>query len=114
MNIDQFLTAFPEFADTDASLVNAKLVEASLELDLTNTWGPFSTPGQPQTVADTAHGYLTAHKLALSPMGQNARLIPQDGVTTYKRHFDDLVRKTTIGVFVTDADNMSGSGSWCT
>lgn len=90
MNIDQFLISFPEFADTDADLVNAKLVEAGNELD-SEMWG---------TNFDAAQGYLAAHKLALSPMGQNARLLPLDGVTTYEKHLRALLIATVPGASV--------------
>ena len=77
-----FLTRFPEFRATDTSMVAAALNDAALQIDCT-VWG---------NLAGVGHGYLTAHRLALSPFGQNARMIADDAEsTTYKAHFDYLV-----------------------
>lgn len=113
MNIDQFLTGFPEFGDTDASLVMSKLEEAALEVntDPASGFGPFSALGQAMTIADTVHGYLTAHKLALSPFGQNARMIAADGTTTYEKHLNKIVGKTIVGVGVTGEGTTTSSSS---
>lgn len=91
MTLEQFLIACPEFEDTDKQLIRATLNEAALELD-TVQWGP---------LYDTGHKYLTAHKLAISPMGQNARLLNTDGTSTYEKHFKALVMKLPLGLGVT-------------
>ncbi len=91
LTYDAFITRFPEFADTDMSLVNATLNDAALEIDV-RVWGPIAATGQ---------GYLTAHRLALSPFGQAARLIATDGKTTYDTFFQKLVRKVSSGFRLT-------------
>lgn len=99
-----FVRQFPEFKNVDATLVQVQLDAAALELDQ-SVWGlpanltPTPTVG---TRYDQAHGYLAAHKLALSPYGQNVRLDPKTvdpktGTTTYNIHFQSLVRKFAQG-----------------
>jgi hypothetical protein len=85
--VDDFLARFPEFAGADLSLIDAMLNDAFFEIDPL-VFGP---------LAGSGHGYLTAHKLALSPFGQNARLEAKDGMTTYYVHFRQLVAKVSGG-----------------
>lgn len=77
-----FIAARPEFAKTQLSVIQAMLDEATTELDPT-VWN---------ALLDQGVSYLAAHKLALSPFGQNARMIAKDGTTTYWTHFQRLVR----------------------
>lgn len=99
-----FIAQFPEFKNVDATLIQVHLDAAALELDQ-NVWGlpgiltPTPTVG---TRYDQAHGYLAAHKLALSPYGANVRLDPKTvdpktGMTTYNIHFQSLVKKFAQG-----------------
>ncbi len=76
-------------------MLQVYLDAALLEMDLTvwgATGGPVSGTGPTAkgTFADQAQGYLAAHKLTMSPYGQNARLIMKDGTTTYWKHFTRL------------------------
>lgn len=87
MNIATFLQQFPEFQAADAELVQAMLNAAQLEID-TSVWGPKADQGQ---------GYLAAHKLALSPFGQNVRLVAKDGSTTYEKHYKELRGQVASG-----------------
>lgn len=80
VTIQSFLGSFPEFSKSDLALINAKLQEAILEVDA-RVW---------VRLTDTGVGYLTAHKLALSPFGQNARMVAKDGITTYWTHYQRL------------------------
>lgn len=79
VTVDAFQSARPEFGKTPVGVIQAAINEAILEV----------TPGQ--TLTDSAVSYLTAHKLALSPYGQNARLAVKDGTTTYYTHYKRLV-----------------------
>lgn len=92
LTLDQFKTAFPEFRTAEMGLVNAKLSEAYQQIDLsvwdTGANGPKSGIGQ---------GYLTAHLLALSPFGQNARMVAKNGTTTYWVHYKNLQRQVCQG-----------------
>lgn len=91
VSVESFLDGNPEFAKTPVGLVNAKLQEALIEVDPV-TWGKFT---------DTGVSYLTAHKLALSPFGQNARMIAKDGrTTTYLGHYMRLVGIVAVGGIV--------------
>jgi hypothetical protein len=99
-----FVAQFPEFANVPATLIQVHLDAAALELDK-NVWGLPGTATPTPTVGtryDQAHGYLAAHKLALSPYGMNVRLDPKTvdpktGMTTYNVHFQALVRKFAQG-----------------
>ncbi len=79
--LKDFQTRFPEFKATDTSLVAATLNDAALMIDA-QVWG---------NLAGQGHGYLTAHRLALSPFGQQARMVQKDGTTTYQKHYERLV-----------------------
>ena len=87
-----FLTRFPEFSKTDTTLVASALSDAAIVIDGA-VWGQLAGQG---------HGYLTAHMLALSPFGQQARLV-LDGkkgaapATTYYSHYDRLMRLVGSG-----------------
>jgi hypothetical protein len=82
-----FRVQFPEFNGVSSALVNATLSAALLEID-TTIWG---------IKADQGQGYLTAIKLALSPFGQNARMIAKDGTTVYHTSYNALVRQISSG-----------------
>jgi hypothetical protein len=79
--LSDFQARFPEFQDTPTTMVSAALNDAALQID-SLVWG---------NLAGVGHGYLTAHRLAMSPFGQQARLVQKDGSTTYQKHFRDLV-----------------------
>lgn len=84
---DQFLVQFPEFDAADPGQVQAMLAAAALEIDR-EIWG---------VKADQGTMYLAAHKLALSPFGNGAQLVAEDGSTTYQVHYDRLVKQVGIG-----------------
>lgn len=87
MDLATFRIQFPEFQFVDDSLVQAMLTAAALSVDV-DVWG---------TKAGQGVGYLAAHKLALSPYGQAARLVAKDGSTTYETHYTDLVAQVSGG-----------------
>lgn len=92
MNLAAFRVQFPEFNGVDDAHVNAFLAAALLELDA-EVW---------DVKFDQGHGYLTAHKLALSPFGNNARMVIKNvaetphGQTTFGVHFDTLVTQVAL------------------
>lgn len=90
VTVESFMAGNPEFSKTPQGLIAAKLAEAVLEVDPV-IWG---------RLTDTGVTYLTAHKLALSPFGQNARLVAKDGTTTYQTHYKRLVGIVAIGGIV--------------
>jgi hypothetical protein len=74
-SIVNFRAQFPEFRTVGDSQVGAMLGAAALELDLT-IWGAFGPdPLGNQTKSDQAQMYLAAHKLAVSPFGQAAKMV---------------------------------------
>lgn len=89
MTLEEFRIQFPEFSTTPDVQVDAFLAAADLEIDR-EVW---------EDKADQGQGYLAAHKLALSPMGNNARMVAKSaadtlhGQTTYGVHYDNLVRQ---------------------
>lgn len=100
MDLPTFRTYHPEFVNVPDTLVQAELDGASLEIDQ-GIWGTFAaTPivsTAALTKADMGHRFLAAHKLALSPFGQNARLVAKDGGTTYLTHYQKLQRQVSSG-----------------
>lgn len=84
LTIAVFRSRFPE-APTDDVVVQARLDEAELEIDAT-VWG---------AMAETGHGYLTAHRLGMTPYGRDARIEKKGGevTTTYGELFDALVKR---------------------
>lgn len=64
---EDFLTAFPEFGETDTALIDKKLAEASRRIDPL-VWKQWENDG---------HGQLTAHLIANSPFGNAAKLNPK-------------------------------------
>lgn len=84
-----FKAARQEFASIADASVTLALNDATSELD-------------PRVFGDTfdqAVGLLAAHKLSVSPYGQQARLEPKsgDGTTTYHAELQRLTRKRAGG-----------------
>lgn len=86
--LDDFRVQFPEFDSAGDTMVQAFLDAAALEIDL-DVWGP---------KADQGRFYLAAHKLALSPFGQAARLAKDKDSTTYWTHYTRLVSQVACGL----------------
>lgn len=96
VTLSSFKAAFPEFdLGTDAehdALVTAKLAEAEGMVDRS----VFKDPAQKN--ADSAVSYLTAHLLACSPSGINARLAKDkkgEPQTLYWPTYKRIVRSAT-------------------
>lgn len=90
MTLAEFRVRYPEFKNAGDTLVQAVLDETEGELD-TEVWA---------SKWDTGHGLLTAHRLALSPFGQTARMVDAQRSTTYKKHFDEIVVQVSAGIRV--------------
>ena len=96
-----FRAQFPELNGSSDILVAQMLGAASLFLD-TSVWGPFGVDGGLMTKADQGQLYLAAHKLAISPFGQNAKLnvnmrLKGYSRTTYGAEFEILMYSVTGG-----------------
>jgi hypothetical protein len=92
MNLADFRTRFPEFDLASDTYVQAYLTDALLELDAV-VWG---------ALLDLGQAYLAAHRMASSPWGQSAKLISEDGSTTYWKNYENLRRACTPSVAVLD------------
>jgi hypothetical protein len=77
--LSAFRLQFPEFDKVSDPQVNAALARAALEINV-DVWG---------TKQDTGHGLLAAHLLAISPMGQMARMSSKEGDSTYGKQYRD-------------------------
>lgn len=88
MDLATFRTLFPEFTNAPDVFVSAWLAETLPEIDPT-IWG---------TDADSGHGLLTAHRMAVSPFGRNSRLSSEKGESTYGKQFAELETKRAVGI----------------
>ncbi len=91
MTLTEFKIQFPEFRSVPDPLLTATLAASALEHSA-EVWG---------TLLDQGIAYLAAHKLALSPYGNTAKLAGANGSSTYYSHWGDLVRKVAQGYRVT-------------
>lgn len=82
-----FLARFPEFEPASIAMIEGALVDARSNVD----GAVFGTK------TDEAVRWKTAHLLAITPFGQQARLVSKDGSTTYGEYFMQLVRSVTPG-----------------
>lgn len=83
VTVETFLDSYPEFNPAGEPLIQAKLDDAALLVDA-DIWG---------TREDMGVMLTTAHLLAQSPFGQQARLVSKDGSSTYSR---ELARMQVI------------------
>lgn len=72
----QFLLAFSGFSKVSSALIDAKLAIAAKSI------GPAF--GGVAGIENEAHGQLTAHLLALEPIGKDMRLQSDDGSTVFE------------------------------
>ena len=82
-----FLARFPEFEPASKTMIEAAIDEAKRNVD-SGVW---------REKTDDGVRWKTAHLLAISPFGQQARLVSKDGSTTYGKNFDLLMRSVTPG-----------------
>lgn len=64
------------------------------------------------TLQDEASAYLAAHFLALSPYGQQARLVAKDGNTTYFLHWIRIAQLKSAGYARVVSGAALPSGGW--
>lgn len=87
-SVASFQARFPEFANTDSDLIESVLSEATLELQ-SDVWG--DRLGE-------AILYLAAHKLAISPFGEPARLSDSSKDDIYMKAFKRLRSRAILGL----------------
>ena len=85
-----FLQGFPEFQGVPTPQIQFHMNGATAQVDPA-FWGGKT---------DDGIYFLTAHRLALSPWGMNARLAEPDKATTYWQHYDALRAQVAPGVAV--------------
>lgn len=88
MDLSGFRAGFPEFLNVSDELVQAKLNLAAESVS-SDVWG---------SLYDEGHGYLAAHLLASSPMGQDSRLSADKESTTYFADFRRVLKSATVGI----------------
>ena len=81
------MAEYPEFEPAPEPMVRKKIADATNNVDAAVF----------KTKTDQAIALKTAHMLALSPFGQQARLVSKDGATTYGIQFMALARSMTPG-----------------
>lgn len=81
---------FPEFSAVDTARIQGAIDGAELTTDRTL----FTDP-------DTVVTLLACHMLAVSPMGQNARLLTDKGQSVYGTEYESMVRAAAGGPWAT-------------
>jgi hypothetical protein len=82
-----FLARFPEFEPAPPLMIDEAIAEAVTRVD-SGVWG---------NKTDAGVRWRAAHLLAISPFGQQARLVSKDGSTTYGKEHARLMREVTPG-----------------
>lgn len=93
MTLANFRIRYPEFRTASDTFVQAYLDDAAATL--------VGASGQLGNAYDVAHGLATAHLIAVSPAGKNARMVNDDGTTQYGKTLSELMRARVAGVSIT-------------
>lgn len=90
VTVEEFIAQFPEFDECPADFIQPFLDDAEECIDRT-IWG--------ETKGDIGQKYLAAHMIALSPFGQQARLVTDKNpkTTTYGQHYNAIKMKVASG-----------------
>jgi hypothetical protein len=94
LDLASFRVLYPEMDRVADTLAQAKLDEAEGRID-PDYFGAGAV--------DQAHGLLSAHLIAISPAGRQARLVPekaQGNSTTYYREYEAMLREFNPGPVV--------------
>lgn len=89
MDLAAFRTRYPEFETAGDSFLQAVLDEAETELNSAEIGDAFNA----------AHGLLAAHKVAISPYGVAARMLNEEGKSTYENEFSAVMGRAIPGIF---------------
>lgn len=94
VTVAQIKTEFPEFANTSADLIAAKLADAE-RLIGRNELG---------ALRDDAVKYYTCHLICLAPHGEFARLVemsdPEGSSSIYERQYKHIICSMVVGPIV--------------
>ena len=92
VTVEEFINHFAEFDECPVDFIQSYLDDANARIDR-GEWG--------ETKGDIGQKYLAAHMLALSPFGQQARLVAKGAMTTtYEAHYKRLLREVAGGARV--------------
>lgn len=91
MILATFKLLCPEFRTTPDLTVQAFLDLAAKELNVDEIGDAY----------DEAHRLLTAHKIAISPLGVNARTLNDAGQTTYEVEFEKVLGRSVVALLST-------------
>lgn len=89
MLLAAFRVRFPEFETAGDPFVQAVLDEVAAELNAAEIGAAY----------DAAHGLLAAHKIAISPYGVAARMLNEEGKSTYETEFAAVMGRAIPGLF---------------
>jgi Protein of unknown function (DUF4054) len=92
-----FKARFPEFNRLPDVMIQDAINRGVAQTNA-NVFGPLQ---------DEASAYLAAHFLALSPYGQQARLVSKDGSTTYFSHWLRIAQLKSAGYA-----RVTGNAAW--
>jgi hypothetical protein len=90
VNLAAFRVRFPEISSAEDDIVNACLTAAANETSAEELGASY----------DEVHGLLAAHKLAISPYGRAARMLNDEGESTYEAERCKVVARAVPGVTV--------------
>ena len=93
MTLANFRIRYPEFRTAGDTFVQAYLDDAAASL--------VGQSSQLGAAYDTAHGLATAHLIAVSPAGKNARMVNDDGTTQYGKTLTEMMRARIVGISIT-------------
>ncbi len=88
MTLASFRLLCAEFRTTPDPVVQAFLDAAAKELNEEEIGAGY----------DEAHRLLTAHKIAISPFGTNARILNDAGETTYETELNKVMARAVIAL----------------
>ena len=97
-----FKARFPEFNRLPDVTIQDAIQRGQAQTNA-NVFGPLQ---------DEASSYLAAHFLALSPYGQQARLVSKDGSTTYFMHWIRIAQFKSAGYARVTAGGCWPTGYW--
>ena len=83
----QIILEFPEFADIPVADIDFKIADAVGRINA-EIWG---------TLTDQGVKYLACHLLAVSPLGEQAKLETEEGGTVYFQTYERLMKSVASG-----------------
>lgn len=87
VSVLQFKAEFPEFANTENALIQSRLTMATARVNST-VWGSRQNDGIKM---------LAAHLIALSPLGEQAKLKHENRGTIYGDQFEAMKSEVAFG-----------------